>query len=167
MPGSSWRPLAQHQVRDGAFGLVSPLKRRRVFQAKVTIRQQQRIKKHCHGIGRSALQPLTQVLQVLEEEEETRLGVKHLFIFSHLKWKQMEIFFLPKQQIIVGVRLSPAPAGTGEAALSACCAAGGWGATRQVSSRGCGLTAGRTGRSPMGRYLGDKRRGSRCCRSTA
>lgn len=83
MPGSSRRPLPQHQVRDAAFRLISPLKGRRVLLAKVTARQQQRIKKHRHRIGRSPLQPLTQVLQVLEQEEESRRCITpFVFVFG-------------------------------------------------------------------------------------
>ena len=70
MPGSSRWTLPQHQVRDGALRLVPPLQRRRVVQSEVTVGEQQRIKEHGHGIGRSALQPLAQILQILETERE-------------------------------------------------------------------------------------------------
>lgn len=66
MPGSSRRTLPEHQVRDGTFRLVSPFQWRRVVQSEVTVRQQQRIKEHGHGIGRSPLQTLAQVLQILK-----------------------------------------------------------------------------------------------------
>lgn len=68
MPGSSRWTLPQHQVRDGPLRLISPLQRGRVVQTEVTVGQQQRIKEHSHRIGRPALQPLTQILQVLERE---------------------------------------------------------------------------------------------------
>lgn len=51
------------------------------------------------------------------------------------------------------VFILPALAATGGAARPACCAAGGWGATPQVTGRGCNLTTGTTGRSQTGRYL--------------
>lgn len=54
----------------------------------------------------------------------------------------------------------PAPAATGEAALPACCAAGGWGAMPQVTGRGCNLTTDMTNRSLTGRYLRDGKRES-------
>lgn len=54
----------------------------------------------------------------------------------------------------------PAPAATGEAALPACCAAGGWGAMPQVTGRGCNLTTDMTNRSLTGRYLRNGKRES-------
>lgn len=65
VPGSSRRTSAQHQVRDGVLGLVAPLQRGRVVQAKVAVGQQQRVEEHSHRIGRAPLQTLTQILQVL------------------------------------------------------------------------------------------------------
>lgn len=53
----------------------------------------------------------------------------------------------------------PAPAATGEAAPTACCAAGGSGAIPLPTGRGRSLTAGKTGRSRKGRYLGNRRTG--------
>lgn len=60
------------------------------------------------------------------------------------------------ERMTPSARLPPAPAGTGEAALPACRAAAGWGGTRRVRSRACGPTAGTTGRSQTGRYLGNR-----------
>lgn len=68
MPRSSRWTLPQHHVRDGTFRLVAPFQRRCVVQSKVTVREQQRIKEHRHGIGRPPLQPLAQVLQILQQE---------------------------------------------------------------------------------------------------
>lgn len=70
MPGSSRRTLPQHQVRDGTLRLISPCQRRGVIQSEVAVGEQQRIKEYRHGIGRSTLQPLAQILQILHRESE-------------------------------------------------------------------------------------------------
>lgn len=56
---------------------------------------------------------------------------------------------------VPGLRSLPVRAARRAAAPSALSAAGGSGASRHVTRRGCNLTAGRTGRSPTDRYLGN------------
>lgn len=73
VPGSPRRPFAQHQVGDGVLGLVAPLQRRDTVQAKVAVGQQQRVEEQSHGVGRASLQPLAQVLQVLDTWTTTYL----------------------------------------------------------------------------------------------
>lgn len=138
MPGSSRRTLSQDQVRNGPLWLVSPLQGGSVVQSEVAVRQQQRIKEHRHGIGWSPFQPFTEILQVLQR------GLGQIYP------QQTRAFLL------LGPSRLPAPAATGEAAPTACCAAGGSGAVPRVTGRGCNPTAGRTGRCPTGRYLGDR-----------
>lgn len=117
MPGSSRRTLPQHQVRDGALRLVSPLQRRRVVQSEVTVGEQQRIKEHGHGIGRPALQPLAQILQILEREREAERRCQNFlwadeasftvpaFVWESYLLQQRQVRLLPQLAVQQGVRV--------------------------------------------------------------